>query len=140
MGTDLSQFVEFGLGNELFAVRINEVHEIIRMQEITHVPNAREHLRGVINLRGTVVPVFALWSGFGLEEHSATKLSRIVVVLHDTDIVGLLVDRVTHVIRFQEIFPVPDAIDERAPSCFLGIGQTDHGLVSVLNLAQVLNV
>lgn len=138
VANDATQYIEVGLGQERFAIHISDIHEIIRMQEITTVPNVRTHVKGVINLRGIVVPVFSLRSRLNMLESAATDSSRIVVVRHGEEKIGLLVDRASHVITLNEIQPVPETLGGMNTAFFSGIGHSDSGLVSVLNLEEIL--
>ncbi|MDD2207519.1 MAG: chemotaxis protein CheW [Aminobacterium sp.] len=88
----------FSLGKEEFALNVNEVKEIVRVPPvITRVPNAPDYIRGVINLRGTIVPVFDMELKLGMEEKALTEDSRIVVVSWNDIQFGILVDSVREV-------------------------------------------
>lgn len=132
------QYVEFGVGEECYAIRIADVHEIIKLQEITDIPNCHYYVRGVINLRGKIVPVISLRSLFALEEAPPTKATRIVVVTHANDAVGLIVDHVNQVALFSDIQPPPERVGGISGSYFVGIGITSDGLVGILKLDEVL--
>lgn len=135
---DQSQYVEFGVHQERYAIKIYDIHEIIKMQEITEVPNTRFYVKGVINLRGKVVPVLSLRSLFGLTEDEYTKTTRIVVVNHQEDTVGIIVDRVNKVTTFSDIQPPPERLGGIQGNYFLGIGLVEDGLVGILKLDEVL--
>lgn len=91
--------VVFQLGNELFGVDIGRVREIITMQPITRVPQAPEFVEGIINLRGRVIPVIDLRIRFGLSKGEANRATRVVVVEVGGEIVGMIVDAVSEVLR-----------------------------------------
>ena len=93
------QLVVFDLAAESYGVDIGTVREIIRVQEITHVPNAPDFVEGVINLRGKVIPVVDLRKRFGLEVGEQTAESRIVVVDIAGEDIGVMVDAVAEVLR-----------------------------------------
>jgi len=93
------QLVVFRLAQDTYGFDIDAVREIIRMQEITRVPNAPENIEGVINLRGRICPVMDLRKRLGVDPSDATADSRIVVVEIDGDDVGMIVDAVTEVLR-----------------------------------------
>ncbi|UUZ90288.1 chemotaxis protein CheW [Paenibacillus sp. P25] len=99
------QYVEFGMGEEQYAIRIQDIHEIIRMQEITQIPSVRSYVKGIISLRGKIVPVISLRSVFRQEEKAYSKSTRIILVHHGEDPVGIIVDRVHKVIAFSNIQP-----------------------------------
>lgn len=134
----LKQYVEFGVGNENYAIEISEVHEIIRMQAITEIPNGPAYVKGVINLRGKIVPVVGLRSLFGLAEEEYGKATRIVVLNHAEEIVGVVVDRVNQVAAFEDVQPPPDRIGGLSGAFFTGIGISQSGLVGILKLDEVL--
>jgi len=96
---DERQLVVFQLGAELYGVEIARVHEIIRLQAITRVPRAPAFVEGIINLRGKVIPVVDLRHRFGLPAAEHTRASRIVVVEIGDQVVGLIVDAVSEVLR-----------------------------------------
>src|SRR6266700_7681546 len=96
---DEQQLVVFQLGAELYGVEIARVHEIIRLQTITRVPHAPAFVEGVINLRGKVIPVVDLRRRFGLASAEHTRASRIVVVEIGDQVVGIVVDGVSEVLR-----------------------------------------
>lgn len=132
------QYIEFSVENENYAIHISHIHEIIKMQTITEVPNCRHYVRGVINLRGKVVPVISLRALFSLPSIEATNQTRIIVVNHQEESVGIIVDRVNKVTRFSDIQPPPERIGELNGAFFVGIGFTDTGLVGVLELDEIL--
>lgn len=132
------QYVEFGVAQESYAIKISDVHEIIRMQAITEIPNGQHYVKGVINLRGKVVPVLSLRSLFSLPEAEPTKQARIVVVHHQEEAIGIIVDRVNKVTVFSDIQPPPERVGGLSSAYFIGIGFTDKGLVGVLKLDEVL--
>lgn len=133
-----NQYIEVGIGKERYALRIYDIHEIIKMQDITEIPNSKSYVKGVINLRGKIVPIISLRNRFSLAEESYTKSTRIVVVNHVDEMVGIVVDRVNQVTTFTDIQPPPERIGSVQGSYFTGIGSTETGLVSVLKLDQVL--
>lgn len=137
--TQRNQYIEVGIGKERYALGIQDIHEIIKMQDITEIPNSKSYLKGVINLRGKIVSIISLRNRFGLPEQSYTKSTRIVVVNHADDMVGIVVDQVNQVTTFADIQSPPERIGSVQGSYFTGIGSTDAGLVSVLKLDQVLN-
>ena len=100
MANDMErQLVVFDLAGENYGVNIGTVREIIRMQAITHLPEAPEYVEGVINLRGRVIPVIDLRQRFGLAVTEHTTESRIVVVDITGADIGVIVDAVAEVLR-----------------------------------------
>jgi len=96
---DLEQMVTFNLGQEEFGVNILQVQEINRMVEITRVPQTEHYVKGIINLRGKVIPIIDLRKKFGMPEREFDNNTRIVVVDVTGDTVGLVVDCVSEVLR-----------------------------------------
>jgi purine-binding chemotaxis protein CheW len=136
--TQQEQYIEFGIEKEQYAIGIQDIHEIIKLQEITQIPNVLPYVKGVINLRGKIVPVISLRNLFSLPENEASKSSRIVVVNHREDTVGIIVDRVNKVATFSDIQPPPDRVGGIDGNYFTGIGLTESGLVGILKLDEVL--
>ncbi len=132
------QYIDVGIGQERYALRIQDIHEIIKLQDITELPNSKQYMKGVINLRGKLVPIISLRMRFGMAEIDYTKSTRIVVVNHSDEMIGIIVDRVNQVATLSEIQPPPERIGNIQSSFFTGIGNTNTGLVSVLKLDQVL--
>ncbi|WP_123040301.1 chemotaxis protein CheW [Cohnella candidum] len=136
--TAQEQYVEFGIENEQYAIRIQDIHEIIKLQDITQIPNVKPYVKGVINLRGKIVPVLSLRNLFDMQEKAPSKSTRIVVVHHQEDTVGIIVDRVSKVTTFSDIQPPPDRVGGIDGNFFVGIGFTKGGLVGILRLDEVL--
>jgi purine-binding chemotaxis protein CheW len=132
------QYIAFGIASEQYAIHIEDIHEIIKMQDITQIPNVMHYVKGVINLRGKIVPVLSLRHFFNLREEEHSKTTRIVVVRHMQDTVGIIVDRVNKVTTFSEIQPPPARVGGIEGSLFIGIGLLDQGMVGILKLDEVL--
>ncbi len=137
---DERQLVVFQLGGELYGVEISRVHEIIRLQTVTRVPRAPAFVEGVINLRGKVIPVVDLRRRFGLPTAEHTRASRIVVVEIGDQVVGIIVDGVSEVLRVGESTveppsPVVAGIDSEY---IHGIAKLPDRLVILLDLDRVL--
>jgi purine-binding chemotaxis protein CheW len=136
--TQNEQYVEFGIEREHYAIGIQDIHEIIKIQDITQIPNVKLYVKGVINLRGKIIPVISMRNLFQLEEKEHSKHTRIVVVHHQEDTVGIIVDSVNKVTTFSDIQPPPDRAGGVDGSFFVGIGLTDNGLVGILKMDEVL--
>jgi purine-binding chemotaxis protein CheW len=137
---ELLQLVSFNIGGEEFGVDILQVQEIIRMLEVTRVPNAPEYVDGVINLRGRVIPIIDLRRRFGMPRKDHDKNTRIVVVELVGQVVGFVVDAVSEVLR------IPRSVTEPPPS-FVGgvreeyitaVGKLEDRLLILLDLEKVL--
>ncbi|HOD41867.1 MAG TPA: chemotaxis protein CheW, partial [Candidatus Wallbacteria bacterium] len=124
-GLKQQQLVSFRLGVEEYGVSIMKVQEIIRMQEITKVPQMPDFIEGIINLRGNVIPIIDLRKRFGLSCAEKTIDSRIVVVSVRERIVGIIVDGVSEVLRLSEeqIEPPPPAVSTAGREYIKGVGK-----------------
>jgi purine-binding chemotaxis protein CheW len=134
------QLVVFQLGAELYGVDIARVHEIIRLQSVTRVPGASSFVEGVINLRGKVIPVVDLRRRFGLTMADHTRASRIVVVEIGDQVVGIIVDGVSEVLRVpMSTLEPPSPVVAGIDSEYLhGIAKLPDRLVILLDLDRVL--
>jgi len=132
------QYIVIELGAEKYALKISEVYEIIKMQTITAVPNSKTFLEGVTNIRGKIVPIISLRKRFHLGATSVTHNARIVVVNHNGEMIGIVVDGVHQVVQFSDIQPSTDIVSEVDGSFFQGIGQSEDGLIGILHLEHVL--
>ncbi len=134
------QLVVFKLANELYAVDIGQVNTIIRMQDITEVPRTPEFIEGVINLRGSIVPVIDLRKRFELEVAEETKASRIVIVETQKDLIGVIVDAVT------ETFILESSAFEPPPPVAVGdsnhikqVAKRGENIIILLDIDKVLS-
>ncbi|WP_172251173.1 chemotaxis protein CheW [Saccharibacillus deserti] len=132
------QFIAIELGSERYALPISHIYEIIKMQKITVVPNSRFFMEGVTNLRGKIVPIISLRKRFGMEETSLSRSTRIVVVNHQDEIVGMVVDRVRQVIHFSSIEHSGDSTSGIDSHYFSGIGYLDDDFITILNIGSTL--
>jgi len=134
------QLVVFELSGESYGVEIGAVNTIIRMQPITHVPRAPEFVKGVINLRGSIVPVIDLRTRFGLAGFEETKASRIVVVETESGLMGMIVDAVTETLSLPtSAIEPPSSIVTSADSRYLrGVAKADDRLLILLDLERIL--
>jgi purine-binding chemotaxis protein CheW len=134
------QLVSFCLGAEEYAVTITAVREIILMTGMTRLPSAPDYVKGLINLRNTVIPVVDLRRRFNLEEQAPTADTRIMVVHLRGKTVGLVVDAVREVFRIardQVAPPPPTATDER--SLITGLVRSGDRLVILLDIDRILD-
>jgi purine-binding chemotaxis protein CheW len=109
-GENTKQFVTFTLGPEEYGIDIMVVREIKGWTDTTMIPNAPSHVRGVINLRGIIVPIFDLRARFGMGLTTPTKMHVVIIVAAGTRTIGLLVDTVSDIISVdpKAIRPVPE--------------------------------
>ena len=134
------QVVSFKIGKEYFGVHINNVQEIVRVPEITAVPEMPSFVEGVINLRGKIVSIVDLSKRIRIERGPRTKASRILIVDVEGKVVGLLVDAVTEILRLPQeaIEPAPDIITSVGSEYIIGVGKLPSRLIILLDLRNIL--
>lgn len=135
----VDQYVIIEIGAERHALKVSDINEIIKLQKITEVPGSKPFLEGVTNLRGKIVPIISLRKRFVLAEAQPSKQTRIVVVDHGGELIGMIVDAVHQVTSFAEIQPSGEIVSGLDGQYFTGIGYSDDGLISILSLTQVLD-
>jgi purine-binding chemotaxis protein CheW len=130
----------FGLDREEFGIPVTQVREVIRVTEITRVPQVPPHVRGVTNLRGRILPVVEIRTRLGLEPAIVTPVSRIVVVEVLARVLGLLVDRVSQVTRLpaDSVAPPPEEVVSAETDYVTGVARWDSRLIILLDLDKVL--
>jgi len=134
--------VGFSVGRETYGIPIASLHEIVRVPEITAVPDAPAYLEGVINLRGKIVSVIDLRKRFGKPTTALDRHSRILVVEQRGRLAGMIVDSASEVIK------IPDTDVESAPAmmrdggldCVTGLGKYKGRLIILLDIDKVLTV
>lgn len=135
------QYIVVKVGDEQYGLDIFVVDNIVRMLKITRVPKSPEHYRGVINLRGEVVPVMSVRRKMGLDDDIIDNKSRIIVLrLEEQGLVGLLVDEVMQVITLAESEIERNIRNsKRSDAMFInGVGKNDDELVSLFDLSAIV--
>jgi purine-binding chemotaxis protein CheW len=137
---DVLQLVGFQIGEEEFGVEILKVQEINRMPEISPIPNSEEYVKGVINLRGAVIPVLSLRQRMGMEEIEYDNKTRVIVVEEEGKTMGLIVDQVTEVLRLSAdvVEPPPSIVVKKEAAYISGVGKHDDRLVSLLDVKRLV--
>lgn len=132
--------VGFQVGRETYGVPITSLHEIVRVPEITAVPDAPDYLEGVINLRGKIVSVMDLRKRFGEKQASLKKQNRILVVEHSGRLAGLIVDAASEVLKIpaDAVEPPPAVFLEGGLNCVTGLGKVGGRLVVLLDMSKLL--
>lgn len=138
------QLVIFKLANEEFGVDINEVKEIIRWEEVTRIPNTDSYIKGVINLRGSIVVVNDLAMKLGLPSKEVDDDTRILVVEVNKNTVGMVVDSATEVLHItgEKVRKTPDMISSGINHNYIyGVGVLDEKrLLTLLDLTKVMEL
>ncbi len=143
--TMLHQYLTFKLGEEMFAIDVSQVREILDVTTITKVPRAPEFMRGVINVRGSVVPVVDLRMKFGMPGTERTKDTRIVVmeIALDGDLttIGTLADAVHNVMDIEpsSIEPAPKVGARWNTEFIKGIGKHNDEFIIILNVDRIFS-
>ncbi|WP_265446241.1 chemotaxis protein CheW [Acetivibrio straminisolvens] len=138
--TQKDKYLTFLLGNEEYGVGINYVTEIVGIQKIVEVPEMQRHIKGVINLRGKVIPVIDVRLMLGLEEKEYNDRTCTVVLNIRGVSVGLIVDAVAEVLQISEenIVPPPEINGERKQKYINGIGKTESGIKLLVDCERLL--
>ena len=140
--SDELKLIIFKLGREEYGMDILKVQEIKRMMSITRVPSTPAFIKGVINLRGSVLPVIDLRTRLGLFEAELTEAARIIVVLVNEGVVGFIVDEVVEVttINPQNVEAVQTLSNGLSAEYISGIAKADSRLYIMLNPDAIVNI
>lgn len=140
LAADELHLVTFTLGSEEYGAPIRQVREVVRVGEITRVPHAPAHMRGVMNLRGRVLPVLELRSRLGLPPAELSTRSRVLVVEAHGRLLGLLVDAVRNVSRIpaSAASAPPDDVRCAEAEYITGMARWEGRLIILLDLAATL--
>lgn len=139
---ELKQFIVVKLGVEQYGINIQYVQNIVRMINITRVPKAPCYIKGVVNLRGDIIPVMCVRLKFNLEETAYGNDTRIIFVKVDGNEIGLIVDEVKEVIQLKNeaIDVINQDATEDKPNYVDGVGKVGDALVTLLNIEALINV
>lgn len=134
------QLVIFKLGDEEYGIPVHNVQEIIRMTEVTKIPKTPKHVSGVINRRGDIIPIVDLKQFFELPRSEQDDDTRIIVVEVGNEVLGIVVDHVSEVLRLStDAIEPPPRLSERAEAAyFTGIGKQEDRLIMLLDLHKIV--
>ena len=141
--TDLKKFLVFKLGNEEYGIDIQKITTIIEKDmNIARVPRTPVFLKGVINLRGEIIPIIHLRKKFGLSDIEDTEETRIVIIKLDEIAIGLIVDTVAEVVELGEesIENVTNFGGVLSAEYLYGVGKIDGRIVTLLNLEKLVSL
>jgi purine-binding chemotaxis protein CheW len=140
MEGDLNELISFEVGEEEYGLDILRVKEVIRIREITRLPKAPPFVKGIINLRGDVIPIIDLRDRFGLAHREYTAMTRVIVVDVNGKLVGMVVDAASQVVRISadQIDPPPPIVGGLSVEYVKGVGKLDDRLVILLNIDRIL--
>ncbi|MEN6498550.1 MAG: chemotaxis protein CheW [Thermoguttaceae bacterium] len=137
---DSGQFLTFTLQGEEYGIEILRVQEIKGFSKIRPIPNAPSYIKGVLNLRGTVVPVLDLRARFGMPEAEYNQFTVIIVVSVGSKVVGLVVDAVSDVLNItnDQVEETPEIAGDTDSSFFHGMGKVGEKLVLLLDIDRLI--
>jgi purine-binding chemotaxis protein CheW len=140
LNADANQFLTFSLGDEEYGVDILKVQEIKGYVPTTRIPNAPPEITGVLNLRGTIVPILDLRRKFGLPILEYDQFTAIVVVVVQGKVMGMIVDSVSEVVNIPpaDIQPPPELGNSMTPSLLRGMARMGEKLTILLDIEQVM--
>jgi purine-binding chemotaxis protein CheW len=134
------QFISFAIGDDQYGVDIMSVREIKGWSEITHLPKQPDYVRGVLNLRGVMVPIIDLRCRFGQGKTEATPLHVVIVVQVESRLIGLLADRVLDILSFEasQVQPVPQIARSSRVDFLSGLVTVDGIMIALVDLPNLL--
>ena len=138
---ETNQYIVIQIGEEQYGIDIRYIDNIVRMQNITRVPKVQNYLKGVINLRGEVIPVMSIRIKMDLDEDVITRASRIIILkMEQQGNIGIMVDSVKEVVTLDASQIEKVSYDNKAEkrNFINGIGKYDGGLISLLDLNMVV--
>ena len=135
-----NKYVIFKLGKEYYGISIDNVLSIEKLGQTTRIPNAPKHIKGVVNLRGEVIPIINLRTKLGMKSEDLDKNSRVVVVVVDDIVAGLIVDSSSEVLEIdrESIDKPPTTENNEFIEYISGIGKTSDKLIILLDLKKIL--
>ncbi|MBQ7972756.1 MAG: chemotaxis protein CheW [Lachnospiraceae bacterium] len=137
---ETTQYITIMMADEIYGIDIKYIDNIVRMQHITRVPQVAKYIKGVINLRGEVIPVFSLRLKMGLEEIEERKTFRIIILKIEGNSVGIIVDEVREVVTLENEYTEKVYYDSNDPmqNFLSGIGKDGEKLISLLDINEVV--
>jgi purine-binding chemotaxis protein CheW len=137
----VKQLISFTVGAEEYALELLRVKEVIRMRQITWLPKAPACVKGIINLRGDVIPIVDLRERFGLRVQEQTGMTRVIVVEVGGKPVGMVVDSASQVVRVpaDQFDPPPAVMGERSRDFITAVGKTGDRLIIMIDVDRILD-
>lgn len=137
----IKQYIVVQIGNEKYGIDIGYIDNIVRMQKITRVPKAQPYFKGIINLRGEIVPVMSIRTKMELADDVFTNKSRIIILkIEDKGLLGVIVDEVCEVVTLSEddIDTLSSGAKNGRDSFISGIGKKDDTLISLFEINAII--
>ncbi|MGA2544967.1 MAG: chemotaxis protein CheW [Rectinemataceae bacterium] len=139
--SEVKQLISFTVGAEEYGLELLRVKEVIRMRQITWLPKAPSCVKGIINLRGDVIPIVDLRERFGLAAQEQTAITRMIVVEVEGRMVGMVVDSASQVVRIpaDQFDPPPTAMGEVSRDFITAVGKMGEKLIIMIDVDRVLS-
>ena len=136
---DLNQFVVFNLDDKIFGVDVKKVQEVIKIDEINSIPNSMAYMKGVIDLRDTIIPIVDLRLKFNLEEKKHDKDTSVLITEIFGFLIGLVIDSVLDVVNIEisDIYHIPDLGLQLSEEVVQGVGKHNGEQIIVLNVNNI---
>ena len=137
----MKQLISFTVGAEEYGLELLRVKEVIRMRQITWLPKAPACVKGIINLRGDVIPIVDLRERFGLQSIEDTAMTRVIVAEVEGRPVGMVVDSASQVVRVpaDQFDPPPPMVGRAARGFITGVGKMDGKLIITIDMDRILS-
>jgi purine-binding chemotaxis protein CheW len=141
VATGPSQFISFAIGDDQYGVDIMAVREIKGWSDITHLPKQPDYVRGVLNLRGVIVPIIDLRCRFGQGLTEASQLHIVIIVQIGARLIGLLADRVLDIVSLDssQIQPVPRVAQAARMDFLSGLATIEDTMIALIDLPNLLS-
>jgi len=138
---DVKQLISFTVGTEEYGLELLRVREVIRMRQITWLPKAPPCVKGIINLRGDVIPIVDLRERFGLQAQEQTAMTRVIVVEAKGEPVGVVVDSASQVARVpaDQFDPPPMVMGEGSRDFVSAVGKMGDRLIIMIDVDRILS-
>jgi len=140
-GQERSEFLTFALGEELYGIEILKVQEIRGYEQVTAIPNAPPYLKGVINLRGTIVPIIDLRIKLNFEKVEYTKFTVVIIINIGARVFGVVVDSVSEVMALtrEQIRPAPDFSGSFEAQYLMGLASVDSKTLILMDIEKLMS-
>lgn len=134
------QYIVFKLSEQLYGIDIQNVQIIEKMKSIMRVPKVPAYIKGVMNLRGEIIPVVSLREQFELDSADGSEKTRIIIIKLDESVVGIIVDEVKEVVEIEEsqVEAVQNIQGKMKISHILGVGKSGENIITLLNLNNII--
>ena len=138
---EIQQYVIFSLSEQIYGIEILKIREVVSYRKITPLPNMKEFIKGIINLRGVILPVFDLREKFHLPETAYTPFHSIVVMEISGRVMGVIVDEISDVLEIlpEEVQATANLPPGVQPEYIKGIGKKERELIVLLDMDRLLS-